>query len=61
MEDALGRVDVQKDQELFIEHNIRPFTAPGDWVFEPCSMHYDTVRFFFFFGAVVLFLRCVLE
>lgn len=46
MEDALGRVDVGKDQVLFAEHNIRPFSAPGDWAFEPCSMHYDTVRLY---------------
>lgn len=40
---ALGAVDVPKDQDLFIDHNIRPFTAPGDWGFEPCAGYYDTV------------------
>ena len=43
---ALGRVDAVKDQDFFIEHNIRPFTAPTDWVFEPCTFHYDTVSYF---------------
>ncbi|THH20534.1 hypothetical protein EW146_g844 [Bondarzewia mesenterica] len=42
VETALDEVNPRKDQELFIEHNIRPFTAPIDWVFEPCSKHYDT-------------------
>ena len=37
----LGRS--QKDQELFIEHNLRPFDSPTDWTFEPCSSYYDTV------------------
>ncbi|KAG6889811.1 hypothetical protein C0992_003926 [Termitomyces sp. T32_za158] len=39
---ALSRVDPAKDQDLFIDHNIRPFTAPDDWIFEPCITHYDT-------------------
>ncbi|GLB45480.1 putative fes/CIP4, and EFC/F-BAR homology domain containing protein [Lyophyllum shimeji] len=42
VEAALERVDAAKDQDLFIDHNLRPFTAPNDWVFEPCSGHYDT-------------------
>ncbi|KAG6827113.1 hypothetical protein H0H92_013157 [Tricholoma furcatifolium] len=39
---AFGAVDAAKDQNLFIDHNIRPFTAPDDWSFEPCPTHYDT-------------------
>ncbi|TFY64582.1 hypothetical protein EVG20_g5899 [Dentipellis fragilis] len=39
---ALGEVDAGKDQDLFVEYNVRPFTAIPDWVFEPCSSHYDT-------------------
>ncbi|KAF8073423.1 hypothetical protein FPV67DRAFT_1605812 [Lyophyllum atratum] len=42
VEAALERIDVTKDQDLFIDHNLRPFTAPSDWEFEPCSTHYDT-------------------
>ncbi|TFY60166.1 hypothetical protein EVJ58_g5319 [Rhodofomes roseus] len=42
VEGRLAAVNPQADQELFIEHNIRPFTKPGDWVFEPCAVHYDT-------------------
>ena len=42
---ALGRVDAFKDQDFFVEHNIRPFTAPNDWAFEPCKFHYDTVSY----------------
>ncbi|TFY80912.1 hypothetical protein EWM64_g3101 [Hericium alpestre] len=42
VDDALNDVDPGKDQELFMEYNIRPFTAISDWVFEPCASHYDT-------------------
>jgi hypothetical protein len=45
VEVALGKVDPAKDQDLFIEHNIRPFSVPVDWAFEPCATHYDTVGF----------------
>lgn len=41
---AIEGVDPVRDQDLFIDHNIRPFVAPADWTFEPCSGHYDTVR-----------------
>jgi len=40
---ALIEVQPDKDQALFVESNIRPFSLPDDWVFEPCSNHYDTV------------------
>lgn len=40
---VVSKVNPAKDQDLFIEHNIRSFTAPGDWKFEPCPTHYDTV------------------
>ncbi|KAF9465752.1 hypothetical protein BDZ94DRAFT_1296252 [Collybia nuda] len=39
---ALEKVDPARDQGIFIEHNIRPFTLPNDWVFEPCATFYDT-------------------
>jgi len=39
----LAQVNTIKDQELFIDYNIRTFVAPEDWKFEPCSFHYDTV------------------
>ncbi|THV03882.1 hypothetical protein K435DRAFT_827005 [Dendrothele bispora CBS 962.96] len=42
VETVLTSVDPSKDQDLFIEYNIRPFTAPGDWKFEPCATFYDT-------------------
>jgi formin-binding protein 1 len=42
-EAAIGEVDPVRDQDLFIEHNIRPFVTPGDWTFEPCASHYDLV------------------
>ncbi|KAJ7195463.1 hypothetical protein GGX14DRAFT_676626 [Mycena pura] len=35
VEAALGQVNPTKDQELFIEYNIRPFQPPGDWNIEP--------------------------
>ena len=44
VEQALGEVSPRKDQNLFINFNIRPFVAPTDWVFEPCPGHYDNVR-----------------
>jgi len=40
---ALTEINAKKDQALFIEHNLRPFTSPADWSFEPCASHYDTV------------------
>lgn len=39
---ALIEVQPDKDQALFAEYNIHPFSLPDDWVFEPCSNHYDT-------------------
>ncbi|KAJ7095722.1 hypothetical protein B0H15DRAFT_826828 [Mycena belliarum] len=39
---ALAQVDPARDQDLFIEYNVRAFAAPGDWKFEPCVHHYDT-------------------
>ncbi|KAG1797773.1 uncharacterized protein HD556DRAFT_1233065, partial [Suillus plorans] len=39
---ALIEVQPDKDQALFAEYNIYPFSLPNDWVFEPCSNHYDT-------------------
>ncbi|KAF7346569.1 hypothetical protein MSAN_01885000 [Mycena sanguinolenta] len=45
VEAALAQVDPIRDQDLFIEHNIRPFKAPSDWKFEPCVNHYDTASF----------------
>ena len=45
VETVLGNVDPAKDQDLFIDYNIRTFSAPRDWDFEPCSIHYDNVCF----------------
>ncbi|KAH9985527.1 hypothetical protein BJV77DRAFT_1061951 [Russula vinacea] len=39
---AISMVDPKKDQELFIEYNLRPFESPTDWTFEPCPRYYDT-------------------
>ncbi|EIM85766.1 uncharacterized protein STEHIDRAFT_79768 [Stereum hirsutum FP-91666 SS1] len=39
---ALSEVDAQRDQAMFIDYNIRPFSMPTDWAFEPCASHYDT-------------------
>lgn len=43
VEGALSEISPEKDQVMFIDYNIRPFTAPGDWTFEPCATFYDTV------------------
>ena len=45
-QEAIAGVDIAKDQELYISYNIRPFSVPGDWGFEPCAGYYDTVRIF---------------
>ncbi|KAI0322418.1 hypothetical protein OF83DRAFT_1161259 [Amylostereum chailletii] len=42
VEASLKEVDIRKDQDLFIEYNIRPYTTPISWAFEPCASHYDT-------------------
>lgn len=39
---ALNGIQSHKDQNLFIDLNIRPFSLPSDWSFEPCTSHYDT-------------------
>ncbi|KAJ3994622.1 hypothetical protein F5050DRAFT_1772912 [Lentinula boryana] len=41
-EARLNEVDPSKDEDLYIEYNIRPFSAPSDWKFEPCANYYDT-------------------
>ncbi|KIY45574.1 hypothetical protein FISHEDRAFT_49111 [Fistulina hepatica ATCC 64428] len=41
-EAALKAVDPEKDFKLFVEYNVRPFSAPVDWSFEPCATYYDT-------------------
>lgn len=40
---AFDQVEVEKDQNLFIEHNIRPFNPPLTWNFEPSPGYYDNV------------------
>ncbi|RXW24100.1 hypothetical protein EST38_g1789 [Candolleomyces aberdarensis] len=42
VETRLNAVNPAQDEALFATHNARPFTAPSDWKFEPCSGHYDT-------------------
>ncbi|CAK5284133.1 unnamed protein product [Mycena citricolor] len=42
VEVAIEAIDPAQDQNLFIEYNIRSFTPPVDWKFEPCVTHYDT-------------------
>ena len=40
---AFKALDPAKEQEIFIQHNTMPFSAPADWAFEPCATFYDTV------------------
>lgn len=40
---TLTGVNHEKDDEVFIDANRRPFTIPSDWGFEPCPAFYDTV------------------
>jgi len=42
VETVLGQVNPAQDQDIFIDHNIRSFSVPADWTFEPCPNHYDT-------------------
>ncbi|KIY68332.1 hypothetical protein CYLTODRAFT_421746 [Cylindrobasidium torrendii FP15055 ss-10] len=42
VESALSAISPEKDQNMFIEYNTRPFTLPADWKFEPCPTFYDT-------------------
>ncbi len=46
VESALSEINIVGDQSLFIDYNIRPFTAPNDWKFEPCATFYDTASLF---------------
>ncbi|KAI1794856.1 hypothetical protein LXA43DRAFT_994584 [Ganoderma leucocontextum] len=39
---ALDTVNPGADQDLFVDHNVMPFSQPSDWEFEPCASHYDT-------------------
>jgi hypothetical protein len=41
---SASAVDPAKDQDLFIDYNIRPFSAPPNFAFEPCGVHYDTAE-----------------
>ncbi|RPD62761.1 hypothetical protein L226DRAFT_532256 [Lentinus tigrinus ALCF2SS1-7] len=40
-EAAFSAVNPAADQDLFIDHNVAPFSAPADWTFEPSPNHYD--------------------
>lgn len=40
---TLNEVNPSMDEDLYIEYNIRPFSPPSDWKFEPCVNFYDTV------------------
>ncbi|KAI0693978.1 hypothetical protein BC835DRAFT_1043166 [Cytidiella melzeri] len=35
-------LDPQRDQDIFIEYNVRQFSPPPDVDFEPCATYYDT-------------------
>ncbi|KAG8818716.1 hypothetical protein FRC19_010366 [Serendipita sp. 401] len=39
---AIAKVDITRDQNLFIAFNLRHFTPPPDWKFEACASYYDT-------------------
>ncbi len=40
---AISRIDIVRDQNLFVTFNLRHFTPPPDWKFEVCASYYDTV------------------
>ena len=39
---SLEGVNTAADQDLFIQYNIRAFSVPNDWGWEPCAGYYDT-------------------
>ncbi|KIJ62735.1 hypothetical protein HYDPIDRAFT_157678 [Hydnomerulius pinastri MD-312] len=39
---AIDGVQPEKDLKIFVDLNLRAFSLPKDWVFEPCASHYDT-------------------
>jgi formin-binding protein 1 len=43
VEASVNAMDPSRDQALFIDYNIRPFSTPPDYQFEPCVNFYDTV------------------
>ncbi|KAG8831561.1 hypothetical protein FRC17_002945 [Serendipita sp. 399] len=38
---AIAKIDITRDQNLFVSFNLRHFTAPPDWKFEVCASYYD--------------------
>lgn len=44
VETSFQNLNPAADQDIYIDHNIRPFSPPKDVTFEPCHNHYDTVR-----------------
>ena len=42
MQEALSHVNTSSDQDLYITYNVRAFSVPGDWAWEPCAGYYDT-------------------
>ena len=49
---AFEQVDAAKDQNVFIEHNIRPFNPALTWAFEPSPGYYDNVSTSFWFMKI---------
>ena len=50
-EAAFDAVNPVQDQNLFIDHNVIPFSQPIDWAFEPCASHYDNVAVLALFAS----------
>ncbi|THH08450.1 hypothetical protein EW145_g2696 [Phellinidium pouzarii] len=42
VQQALTQVNPALDQNLYISYNIRAFSVPNDWAWEPCAGYYDT-------------------
>ena len=45
-ETVLGGVNVAQDQSILVTWNLRAYTAPKQFAFEPCSIFYDNVSTF---------------
>jgi len=47
-ETALGGVNVPQDQSVLVTFNLRTYSAPKKFTFEPCSLYYDLVSTFYY-------------
>lgn len=59
-ETVLGGVNVAQDQSILVTWNLRAYTAPKKFTFEPCSIFYDNVSIHFSFYTSVKWMELLL-